>query len=62
MKQNDNSSNPITQPLLRDLMARDQASRMIPSVAPVQASLPEPAEFDQDAGGAYNDDGTFPQE
>jgi len=70
MKQNESISNPITQPLLRDLVARDQANRTTPLVSPVQASLPtpstptlpEPAEFDQDAGGGYNDDGTFPQE
>jgi len=74
MKQNESISNPITQPLLRDLVARDQANRTTPLVSSVQASLPTPsismptptlpeaAEFDQDAGGGYNDDGTFPQE
>ncbi len=62
MKQNDNISNSITEPLLRDLIAQDRASRVTPVISSVDASLPEPAELDQDAGGGYNDDRTFPQE
>jgi hypothetical protein len=61
MKQNDNISNSITEPLLRDLIAQHQASRLTPVVSSVDASLEEPAELDQDAGGAYNPNGDFPQ-
>lgn len=62
MKQNDNCSNSVTEPILRDLIAQDRSSRLTPVVSSVSVSLPEPAELDQDAGGAYNPNGDYPQE
>jgi hypothetical protein len=58
--------NPITSDKLKDVIAtyKSNLSTVMPKPAGPPALLPgpvEPAEFDQDAGGGYNPDGTFPQ-
>lgn len=62
MKQNERSKNPITQPLLKDLVEFHKANSKALSPAPsVGSQVLRPAELDQDSGGGYNADGTLPQ-
>ena len=49
---------PIVQPLIDELTQR-QKPKEPASQAPAQP--PKPAELDQDAGGGYNPDHTYPQ-
>ena len=54
----------IIQPIMDDL--KEHTSTELPredEVAPPRGPLhpPQPAELDQDAGGGYNPDGTYPQ-
>ena len=54
----------IIQPIIDDL--KGQNKTIMPTddeVAPPRGPLhpPQPAELDQDAGGGYNPDGTYPQ-
>ncbi|MGB6943127.1 MAG: hypothetical protein WBE37_12070 [Bryobacteraceae bacterium] len=54
----------IIQPIMDDL--KGHTSTELPKedeVAPPRGPLhpPQPAELDQDAGGGYNPDGTYPQ-
>lgn len=54
----------IVQPIIDDLKGR--SSTELPQddeVAPPRGPLhpPRPAELDQDSGGGYNPDGTYPQ-
>lgn len=54
----------IIQPIIDDL--KGHTSTELPEedeVAPPRGPLhpPQPAELDQDAGGGYNPDGTYPQ-
>jgi hypothetical protein len=52
----------ILKPLLDGLKGTTQ-SPTADEVAPLRGPLhpPQPAELDQDAGGGFNPDGTFPQ-
>lgn len=62
MKQNQPSSNSITESLLKQLMECDKANaQRLPSIPSISSQPSKAAEFDQDAGGGYNPDGTFPQ-
>jgi len=52
----------IIQPIIDDL--KRKPTTRFPSedeVAPPNPSEPQPAELDQDPGGGYNPDGTYPQ-
>ena len=72
MKSNESPSDCITGPLLQDLVERVKAVQQqlnpVPSVgseplAPSVGSKPlDPPALYEDAGGAYNQDFTFPQE
>jgi hypothetical protein len=58
--------NPVTSDKLKDVIAtyHSNLSAIMPKPAAPPALLPEPgepAELDQDAGGRYNTDHTFPQ-
>jgi hypothetical protein len=52
----------IIQPIIDDLK-RKPATHFPPEdeVAPPNPGVPQPAELDQDSGGGYNPDGTYPQ-
>jgi hypothetical protein len=45
----------IVQPMIDELIEQQKPKE------PETVPEPEPAELDQDAGGGYNPDGTFPQ-
>ncbi len=52
----------IIQPIIDDL--KRKPTTRFPAeneVAPPNPCEPQPAELDQDAGGGYNPDGTYPQ-
>ena len=52
----------VIQPIIDDL--KRKPTTRLPSedeVAPPNPSQPQPAELDQDPGGGYNPDGTYPQ-
>jgi len=51
----------IVQPMIDELreLQKPKESEVTPPAAP--GDEPQPAELDQDAGGGYNPDGTFPQ-
>ena len=52
----------IIQPIIDDL--KGNPTTHFPAedeVAPPNQCVPQPAELDQDAGGGYNSDGTYPQ-
>jgi hypothetical protein len=52
----------IIQPIIDDL--KKKPATHFPAedeVAPPNPGVPQPAELDQDPGGGYNPDGTYPQ-
>ncbi len=52
----------IMQPIMDDLKRKPITHFPTENeVAPPNPCAPKPAELDQDAGGGYNPDGTFPQ-
>jgi len=54
----------IIQPIIDDLKGKNPTVQPTEDeVAPPRGPLhpPQPAELDQDAGGGYNPDGTYPQ-
>jgi hypothetical protein len=53
----------IVQPMIDDLRCPKDAPQLpkAPSRGPVHPPQSEAAELDQDPGGGYNPDGTFPQ-
>jgi hypothetical protein len=54
----------ILQPIMDDLKARTPTQvPQTDEIAPPRGPLhpPQPAELDQDPGGGYNPDGTYPQ-
>jgi hypothetical protein len=52
----------LVQSILKDTAAQDKANQEMLKIAETKAPLPQPAELDQDPGGGYNTDTTFPQE
>jgi hypothetical protein len=61
-KQNTPQDGSITKPLLKELMDLHLSNSKAASIDLSVKSRPsQPAELDQDAGGGYNADGTFPQ-
>jgi hypothetical protein len=48
----------IVQPMIDELAEQQKPKE---SATPPEEGLLKPAELDQDAGGGYNPDGTFPQ-
>jgi hypothetical protein len=52
----------IVQPIIDDLKRKPTTHFPAENeVAPPNPGEPQPAELDQDAGGGYNPDGTYPQ-
>jgi hypothetical protein len=51
----------IVQPMIDELLPRRLPSNIEPPSPSGPGHPPQPAELDQDAGGGYNPDGTFPQ-
>ncbi len=51
----------IVQPLIDELLPKPQPSDIEPPSPSGPGHPPQPAELDQDAGGGYRPDGTFPQ-
>ena len=54
----------IVQPMIDELRRHPKDAPEAPKGpprGPVHPPEPEPAELDQDAGGGYNPDGTYPQ-
>jgi hypothetical protein len=51
----------IVQPMIDELEQRRQPADIEPPTPSRPGHPPQPAELDQDAGGGYNPDGTFPQ-
>jgi hypothetical protein len=53
---------PVTKPLLKKLIDQHGTNSKVPKQNPKVGSKPlKPAELDQDSGGRYNRDQTFPQ-
>jgi hypothetical protein len=63
MSAKNNRTPNVTEPILRDLLAQDKAAQDMLKITESGKSLPKPlpAELDQDPGGAFNPDHTFPQ-
>jgi hypothetical protein len=60
------NKNPEPQPLIQPMIDELKGATQLPQedeTAPPRAPLhpPEPARLDQDAGGGYNPNGTYPQ-
>jgi len=54
----------ILKPIMDDLKGTTQlptADEVAPPRGPLHPPQPQPAELDQDPGGGYNPDGTYPQ-
>jgi len=56
-----NADKGIVQPMIDELLPRHRPSDIEPPSPSGPGHPPQPAELDQDAGGGYNPDGTFPQ-
>jgi hypothetical protein len=53
---------PVTKPLIKKLTDQHKANSKNPKQNPTVAPDPlQPAELDQNSGGSYNRDDTFPQ-
>lgn len=62
MKSKPRGKAPVTKPLLKKLTDQHKANFKNPKQNPTVAPDPlQPAELDQDSGGAYNPDDAFPQ-
>jgi len=64
MSAKNNRTPNITKPILSEIAAQDKAAQEMLKIVESGATLPmpAPAELDQDPGGGYNPDFTFPQE
>ncbi|HSU32796.1 MAG TPA: hypothetical protein VLJ11_16330 [Bryobacteraceae bacterium] len=61
-KQNTPQDGSITKPLLKELMDLHLSNSKPASIdVSIKSRRPQASELDQDAGGGYNADGTFPQ-
>ena len=55
------SQKQIVQPMIDELSKTSKTSKPDESATPPKQGPLAPAELDQDAGGGYNPDGTYPQ-
>lgn len=61
-KQDTPQDGSITTSLLKELMDLHQSNSKAACLdLAIKSRRPQPAELDQDSGGGYNPDGTFPQ-
>ena len=54
-------SHGLVQPMIDELLQRPQPADIEPPDPSGPGHPPQPAELDQDPGGGYNPDGTYPQ-
>ena len=62
MKSNESKKPSLTKRLLKQIRDQHRLNSKDVKLNPtIESNTPKPAELDQDAGGAYNPDHTYPQ-
>src|SRR4030088_659267 len=59
-KQKKGGSQPVVKPIIDEMTGQSSPGSSVPGGLP-KPPKPQPAELDQDAGGCYNPDHTYPQ-